>query len=121
MRNRSRVASSSSLITVAPIITSECPFMYLVKEYTTISAPKSSGLCRRCSRRILAWRLCTTSLVTDQTDARARCSLTGQTREVCGYYEPEIEYYCGRLPGIIQLSYITTASEKTDDRNWRGN
>lgn len=34
---------SSSFVTAAPMITSEWPFIYFVKEYITISAPNSSG------------------------------------------------------------------------------
>lgn len=33
----------SSLMANDPIVTSECPCMYFVIEYTTMSAPKSSG------------------------------------------------------------------------------
>ena len=39
-------AKLSSLQIAAPIITSECPPIYLVRECITISAPKSNGLCK---------------------------------------------------------------------------
>ena len=45
-RNLSRAARSSSLVTSAPPITSECPPRYLVELCSTRSAPCESGFCR---------------------------------------------------------------------------
>ena len=49
------------------MMTSECPFIYLVKLYMTISAPKSIGRCKYDDKNVLSTRtktpgyLCTMS------------------------------------------------------------
>ena len=40
--------------TKAPITTSECPAIYLVKECITISAPKSNGVCKYGVAKVLS-------------------------------------------------------------------
>lgn len=53
-KNLKRVCKFSEFVITAPIIISECPFMYFVNEYITISAPKSNGRCKYDDKNVLS-------------------------------------------------------------------